>query len=100
MRVIEWLKSWFTAGPTIEEEIEYHDRIDRLFERAVMLKSERDELLRACKLLLCIHYGHWGPLGEGDIARIANHLVEKVDGRPFDPKPWIIEEGQRLRMEM
>jgi hypothetical protein len=93
------VKAFFSPGPTPEEELEYHERVDRLFGRALELKVERDDLLRACKLLLCIHYGHWGPLGEGDIARFANRLVEKADGRPFDPKAWIIEAAQRIRLE-
>jgi hypothetical protein len=99
MKLIQWLRSWFASAPTVEEEMEYHDRLERLFERAVRYKSDRDDLLMACKLLLCVHYGHWGPLGEGDIARFANHLVEKADGRPFDPKSWIIEAAQQVRLE-
>jgi len=70
---------------------------DTLIARSLQYKTERDDLLLACKALLCLHYGHFGPRGEGDLASFAERLVEKADGRRFDPRSWILENARQLR---
>jgi len=72
---------------------------DDLVGRSLEYKSQRDQLLLVCKLLLCVYYGHWGPLGESDLARYAEMLLERADGRKFDPRQFILDEGHRIQQD-
>jgi len=100
MGLMQWVRSWFTPADTAALEQEFEDRLERLFERAVKLKSERDELLRACKLLLLCFYDHIpGPFNDSQIGKFAERLVEHADGRRFDSLEFMHELTDRGRLE-